>query len=325
MPALAGEGDPPPGGGAGEREGLLDGHARGVAEDGGAAVKMSDRLQRLVDGAGGTQLGQARRGRLRGGGRRARRNVAHEPWIELDDLMTTTTIKIIGYQPGALEYGGDLFLLTVGGVEVRYEAYADHRTSWTEVRDAETGCLVEVSGEVAEAISELTEAFGMKYYARQGEVQEVIERVTGEVLMACREVEVTEDDNEEYVMPPYVVDAMTTYGQAHDVTVAALHHEAQVALTALALLIISAAPGTEAVTCELDSEDGTYVLDEALMSGDERDVIAAGQEQGVPLRFTAERWFQLSDDYLAEPRAVSRSDLPETVTFTLGHILGGTA
>ena len=157
--------------------------------------------------------------------------------------MTTTTIKIIGYRPGALEYGGDLFLLTVGGVEVRYEAYADHRTSWTEVRDVGTERLMEVSGEVAEAISELTEAFGMKYYARQGEVQEVVERVTAEVLMACSEVEVTEDD-EEHVMPPHVVDAMTTYGQAHAVTVAAQHHEAQLALRALALLVTSAAPST---------------------------------------------------------------------------------
>lgn len=239
--------------------------------------------------------------------------------------MTTTTIKITGYRPGALEYGGDLFLLAVGGVEVRYEAYADHRTSWTEVRDAETGRLMEVSGKVTEAISELTEAFGTKYYARTGEVQEVIERVTSEVLLACREVEVTEDDDEEYVMPPYVVDAMTTYGQAHDVTVAAQHHEAQVALTALALLVTSAAPGTEAVTCEFASEDGTYVLDEALMSRDQRDVIALGREQGVPLRFAAEHWLRLSDDYLAEPRAVSRSDVPKTVTFTLGRILGGAA
>lgn len=239
--------------------------------------------------------------------------------------MTTTTIEITGYRPGALEYGGDLFLLTVGGVEVRYEAYADHRTSWTEVRDVETGRLMEVSEEVAEAISELTEAFGAKYDARHGEVQDVIERVTSEVLVTFGEVEVTEDDDEEYVMPPYVVDAMTTYGQAHDATLAAQHHEARVALRVLALLVTSAAPGTAAVTCELDSEDGTYVLDEALMSRGQRNAITPGREQGVPLCFTAERWLRLSDDYLAEPRAVSRSDFPETITFTLGRILGGTA
>lgn len=95
------------------------------------------------------------------------------------------TITLTGFAANALELGGDLYLLDLDGVALHYESYISERTSWSCLRDADSGEIVEVSEATSAAIDALMSTFDAAYSHRHGEIEAVAATVVAHALACC--------------------------------------------------------------------------------------------------------------------------------------------
>lgn len=98
------------------------------------------------------------------------------------------TITLTGFAASALEPCGDLYLLDLDGVTLHYESYISERTSWSCLRDADSGEIVEVSETTSAAIDALMSTFDAAYSERQGEIQAVTATVVAHALTRCHPI-----------------------------------------------------------------------------------------------------------------------------------------
>ena len=110
--------------------------------------------------------------------------------LGLDEAGATrrATITLTGFAAGALDLGGDAYLLDLGGVALRYESYVTEHTSWACLRDANSGEVVEASEATGEAIDALVGAFGVAYGERAGEIEAVSATVVAHALARCHPI-----------------------------------------------------------------------------------------------------------------------------------------
>ena len=110
--------------------------------------------------------------------------------------VRTATIAITGFAAGALDLGGDAYLLDLDGVALRYESYATEHTSWSCLRDAATGETIEVSEATGEAIDALMRAFDAAYSERAGEIEAASAAVVERAVARCPPLTYTDRDQE---------------------------------------------------------------------------------------------------------------------------------
>ena len=98
------------------------------------------------------------------------------------------TITLTGFAASALELGGDLYLLDLDGVALHYESYISERTSWSCLRDADSGEIVEVSEATSAAIDALMSTFDAAYSERADEIESVTTVVIAHALAQCHPI-----------------------------------------------------------------------------------------------------------------------------------------
>lgn len=102
------------------------------------------------------------------------------------DPAHAITITLTGFAASALDLGGDLYLLDLDGVTLNYESYISERTSWSCLRDADSGELVEASEATSAAIDALMTTFDAAYSERHGEIEVVTATVVAHALACCQ-------------------------------------------------------------------------------------------------------------------------------------------
>lgn len=107
-----------------------------------------------------------------------------------DDAGPTraVTITLTGFAASALDLGGDLYLLDLDGMALHYESYISEATSWSCLRDGDSGELVEVSEATSAAIDALMSTFDAAYSQRHGEIEAVAAAVVSHALACCHPV-----------------------------------------------------------------------------------------------------------------------------------------
>lgn len=95
------------------------------------------------------------------------------------------TITLTGFAASALDLGGDLYLLDLDGVTLHYESYISERTSWSCLRDGDSGEIEAVSEATSAAIDALMSTFDAAYSQRHGEIQAVAATVVAHALACC--------------------------------------------------------------------------------------------------------------------------------------------
>lgn len=118
--------------------------------------------------------------------------VKQPPGPDEADPARAVTITLTGFAASALELGGDLYLLDLDGVALHYESYISERTSWSCLRDADSGEIVEVSEATSAAIDALMSTFDAAYSHRHGEIQAVTATVVDHALACCHPITYSE-------------------------------------------------------------------------------------------------------------------------------------
>lgn len=118
--------------------------------------------------------------------------VKQPPSLDEAAPAPAVTITLTGFAANTLDLGGDLYLLDLDGVALHYESYISERTSWSCLRDADSGEIVEDSEATSAAIDALMSTFDAAYSERHGEIQAVTATAVAHALTRCHPITYSE-------------------------------------------------------------------------------------------------------------------------------------